>query len=182
MKYLENTITYFESHWIQLVITVIIIILYLISRSVIRRLVRKHASTNEMEYTREVYIRKLISGLSKLLFALLIGIVWEISLEGLSLYFASIFTVIGVGLFATWSILSNLTASIILFFFFPYRIGEKIKIVDGDNSVEGLVIDITLFYLRIKSDNGEIFSYPNNLAIQKPIRQFEEEEGALSNS
>ncbi|MEL7004475.1 MAG: mechanosensitive ion channel domain-containing protein [Bacteroidota bacterium] len=150
MKYLESAITYLENHGIQFALTIVIIIVFLIVRSVIRRLVRNHASTNEMEYTREVYIRKLIGGLNKLLFALLIGIVWEISLQGLSLYFASIFTVIGVGLFANWSILSNLTASIILFFFFPYRIGEKIKIVDGDNSVEGLVIDITLFYLRVQ--------------------------------
>ena len=45
------------------------------------------------------------------------------------------------------------------------------KIVDKDMAVEGLVIDITLFYIKIKTEEGQIISYPNNLAIQKPIQQ-----------
>ena len=95
----------------------------------------------------------------------------EVSFQGLSLYFASIFTVIGVALFATWSVLSNLTASVILFFFFPYRIGRKVKIIDGDNSIEGQIVDITLFHIKVETEDDRIVAYPNNLAIQKPIMQ-----------
>lgn len=174
MEYIENTISYLDKNFIQFGLSIFILIFYFISRSITRRLVRKHAAKNEMADTREVYVRKLIGAVIKILFATLIGMVWEISLQGLSIYFASVFTVIGVGLFATWSILSNMTASVILFFFFPYRIGENIKIIDGDNSVEGKVVDITLFYLRIRDKNGDLFSYPNNLAIQKPMRQSED--------
>ena len=76
---------------------------------------------------------------------------------------------VGVGLFATWSIVSNITASVILFFFFPFKEGSKVKIVDGDNSVEGTVHALSLFSIKIKlEDNTEIY-YPNNLAIQKGI-------------
>ena len=99
----------------------------------------------------------------------ILGAVWEISIRGISLYFASILTVLGVALFATWSVLSNLTCSIFLFFFFPYRIGQKVKIIDGDNSLEGVILDINLFYIKIETDEGNIVAYPNNLAIQKPI-------------
>ena len=145
------------------------VFLFIIVRSVVRKLVIRHARKNKMAYSRELYVKKLIMVIQVLLFLTIIGVIWEISLKGLSLYFASVFTVIGVGLFANWSILSNMTASVILFFFFPYRIGNKIKIIDGDNSVEGTIVDITLFYMQIETDEKKKYSYPNNLAIQKAI-------------
>lgn len=104
-----------------------------------------------------------------LAFVVVLGIIWEVSLKGLSVYIASILTVVGVGLFATWSIVSNITASVILFFFFPFKIGSKVKIVDGDNSAEGEVIDLSLFSIQIKRLDGQYIYYPNNLAIQKSI-------------
>ncbi len=113
-------------------------------------------------------MRKLFDVLMTLIILSVLGAIWEISLQGLSLYFASILTVLGVALFATWSVLSNLTVSIFLFFFFPYRIGQKVKIIDGDNSIEGVILDINLFYIRIETDDKNIVACPNNIAVQKP--------------
>ena len=171
MNTLENSIPFLDKNLVQLTISVVLIMLFLIVRIVLLKLIKRRAKKHEMQYSREAYVKKLIDIALILLLISIIGMVWEISLKGLSIYFASVFTVVGVGLFATWSVLSNLTASVILFFFFPYRIGEKIKIVDKDIAVEGLVIDITLFYIKIKTEEGQIISYPNNLAIQKPIQQ-----------
>ncbi|MDN5212989.1 mechanosensitive ion channel [Fulvivirgaceae bacterium BMA12] len=171
MTYVEYFIAIFKNNVIEELITLILLVLFFISRSIIGKIVRKHAQKNKVVYSRELYIRKLVNLSLVLLLIILIGAVWEISFKGLSLYFASIFTVVGVALFATWSVLSNLTASIILFFFFPYRIGGSIKIIDGDNSVEGQIMDITLFYIKVETDDNKIVTYPNNLAIQKPIMQ-----------
>ncbi|MCG8319862.1 MAG: mechanosensitive ion channel family protein [Cytophagales bacterium] len=171
MNTLENSIPFFDRNLVQLSVSIVLVTLFLIVRLVLLKLIKRRAKKHEMHYSREAYVRKLIDIALLLLFVSIIGMIWEISLKGLSIYFASVFTVIGVGLFATWSVLSNLTASVILFFFFPYRIGEKMKIVDKDMAVEGLVIDITLFYIKIKTEEGQIISYPNNLAIQKPIQQ-----------
>jgi small-conductance mechanosensitive channel len=82
---------------------------------------------------------------------------------------SSLFAIVGVGLFASWSILSNLTCSVILMFSFPYKIGDRIRIVDGDNSIEGRVIDMTMFSIQLENDANDIVSYPNNLALQKPV-------------
>jgi small-conductance mechanosensitive channel len=41
--------------------------------------------------------------------------------------------------------------------------------MDGDNSIEGRVIDITLFSVIISLPNQNKIYYPNNLAVQKPI-------------
>ena len=159
--------SFLKVNLLQVLLTIMMVFLFIIVRSIVRKLVIKHARKNKMAYSRELYVKKLIMVVQVLLFLTIIGVIWEISLKGLSLYFASVFTVIGGGLFANWSILSNMTASVSLFFFFPYRIGNKIKIMDGDNSVEGTVVDITLFYIQIETDEKKKYSYPNNLAIQK---------------
>ena len=116
MTLIENVITTIEKYYPQLSITAILILLFLILRSILLKIVKMHSQINDLAYTREVYIKKLISIGLILVFTSAIGMVWEISVKGLSIYFASIFTVIGVGLFVNWSILSNLTAPVILFF------------------------------------------------------------------
>lgn len=169
MENMDNIQSYFDNNLVQVILTLIMSFLFILIRSILIKIIIKHARKNKMAYSREAYVKKLVTFVQVLLFLTIVGMVWEISLRGLSIYFASVFTVIGVGLFANWSILSNMTASVILFFFFPYRIGNKIKIIDGDNSVEGIVIDITLFYIQIETEDKKKYSYPNNLAIQKAI-------------
>ncbi len=115
------------------------------------------------------FIKRIIRTLINVAFVVVLGIIWEVSLKGLSIYIASFLTIVGVGLFATWSIVSNITASVILFFFFPFKEGSKVKIIDGDNSVEGTVLGLSIFSLRIKLDDDREVYYPNNLAIQKGI-------------
>lgn len=160
---------WFTNHLNEFFVSVIIAILYLISRKVVKRLVTRHARLREFDKSRMLYVGKITGIVNFIFWAALLGFIWEISLSGLSFYFASIFTVVGVALFANWSILSNMTASVILFFFFPHRIGQTIRIQDGDNSIEGVILDITMFYLEIETTDGKIVSYPNNLAMQKPI-------------
>jgi small-conductance mechanosensitive channel len=149
--------------------TFLLFLVYFIARVLILKMVKKHARRNEIEFSRELYIKKLSNYLLFILIIVLIAGVWEISFKGLSLGFASVFTVIGVALFAHWSILSNLTSSIILFFFFPYKIGGKITIIEGSTTISGTILDITLFYIRVQTDEKKEISIPNNLAFQKII-------------
>jgi len=96
-------------------------------------------------------------------------ITWDINFQVLRQYFLGFLTVVGVAIFASWSILSNLTASVILFFYYTYKVGAIIRIVDGSNSVTGRILEVTLFYIKLETKNKNIVSYPNNQAIQKPI-------------
>lgn len=132
--------------------------------------------------TRKNIIPKRIYYVSKLLhfiiifFALMaLAIIWNMQLGGIMVFASSIFAVIGVALFAQWSILSNLTSSIIIFFTFPARVGDKIKVIDGDNSLSGEIIEISLFQIEILDADGNTILYPNNLFIQKPIMKIKKE-------
>ncbi|MFY0594226.1 mechanosensitive ion channel domain-containing protein [Roseivirga sp.] len=156
-----------STHITELIISCVVLVLFFISKKVIRKLIQRHGDRHTFDKSRMLYVRKITGMVNFIVFAVFLGLTWEVSLSGLGIYFASIFTVVGVALFAHWSILSNLTASVILFFFFPYKVGSKIKILDGDNSVQGLILDITMFYIEIETDEGDKVSYPNNLALQK---------------
>ena len=88
-------------------------------------------------------------------------------LKDLAVLFSSVFAVIGIGLFAIWSILSNITSGIIMFFSFPYKVGDKIEIHDKDFPVEAVIEDIIAFHLHLRLSNGNLVTYPNNLILQK---------------
>ena len=72
-------------------------------------------------------------------------------------------------MFAQWSILSNITSGIILFFFFPFKIGDVIKIHDKDFPIQAEIEDINAFHVNLKTIDGERITYPNNLLLQKGI-------------
>jgi len=98
-----------------------------------------------------------------------IAFVWSVDIQGLSVIASSVFAIIGVALFAQWSILSNVTASIIIFFTFPAKVGDRVRILAGDNTVEGNVREIALFQIEIIDDEGNIILFPNNLLLQNPV-------------
>ncbi|MCW1954180.1 MAG: mechanosensitive ion channel [Flavobacteriia bacterium] len=103
-------------------------------------------------------------------------IVWGVNLEDLSLVLSSFFAILGVALFATWSILSNVTAGIILFFAFPFKIGDRIKIQDVDFPLEAIITDIRAFYVELKTNEGTLVTYPNNLFLQKGVALINKQE------
>jgi MscS family membrane protein len=154
-----NVIDYFKSQdnrTLQIILTAFFILIYLIIRKLTARILRRYGKKREYTLPRVKYTTKYFNFVFFIIFMMIIGLVWDISFKGLSVYFISFFTVAGIGLFASWSILSNITAAIILFFYFPYKIGSKILIVDGENSIEGLIYDITLFSMLIKNAEGKI--------------------------
>ncbi|MCP4978588.1 MAG: mechanosensitive ion channel [Maribacter sp.] len=116
--------------------------------------------------------RLIIKYISFALFAIGIGaliFIWGVNFKEIGLLFSSVFAVIGVAMFASWSILSNVTAGIILFFSFPFKIGDRIRILDGDLPEEAEILDIKAFHLYLRKDNGELVTYPNNLLLQKGV-------------
>ena len=92
------------------------------------------------------------------------------------MFITSVLTVIGVAFFAQWSILSNITAGIIVFFSSPFKIGDTIKILDKDFPIEAKIVDIKSFYTLLKTAEGQEITLPNNLLLQKGIEIILEEE------
>ena len=96
-------------------------------------------------------------------------LIWGVQAKDIFITLSSVVTVVGVAMFAQWSILSNITSGIILFFSFPFKIGDIIHIHDKDFPEEGEIEDIGAFHVTIRTKEGEIVIYPNNLFFQKGI-------------
>ncbi len=114
-------------------------------------------------------IKKTFSILNVFIVAMILISIWGVDTKNLLLAISSAFAVIGVAFFAQWSILSNVTAGIVLFFSLNFRIGDKIKIHDKDFPMEAVITDIKTFYICLETDSGEKIIYPNNLILQKGI-------------
>ncbi|MDW3210554.1 MAG: mechanosensitive ion channel family protein [Reichenbachiella sp.] len=159
---------------IQSSLSVGLLIVYSIAKFLTRRYTEKFATSRKFKKGRAADTAKIINSTFTVTCLILLGFIWNITFEGIAIYFASFFTVAGIALFASWSILSNITASAVLFFSFPHRIGTKIRIVDGDNTIEGTIIDMTLFSLQLEVEKKKTVFYPNNLALQKPIMEIKD--------
>lgn len=155
---------------IQIIGTVVALAVYIILRVVAAKFIDKTVATGSMQKTRGKIAKKAVNLLLLLLLFTFISILWGVDQGELAIFIGSVLTVIGIALFAQWSILSNITAGIILFFNHSVKLDDAIAIIDKDFNVEGRVSDIGLFFVILKTEEGEKVSVPNNVFIQKMIR------------
>ena len=141
----------------------------IVARSLILKMVERLADEKQVDAKRLFYVKKAIDTLIFTI-AFVVGLSYSgLGFNDLGVFFGSIIAVLGVSLFAQWSILSNATASVIVFFFFPYRVGDYVKILDGDNSIEGNIKEIALFHVIMADAQGDIVTFPNSMVFQKAI-------------
>lgn len=175
---------FFFNYKHELLATAILFVVLLVLKYVITKTVRRVGRLSDIIEARTLLITKYFSILLTILGFGILTFIWDIQFRQVGIAFASVFTIIGVALFASWSILSNITAGIVLFFSFPFKIGDRVKIMDKDIISEEpyLIEDIRAFYVSLRKDNGELLVYPNNLMMQKAVtllydREIVDEEG-----
>lgn len=100
---------------------------------------------------------------------------WGVNLKDVAWLFSPTFAVIGIALFAIWSVLSNVTSGVIMFFSFSFKIGDKIEIHDKDFPIVAIIEDIRAFQIHLRNDKNELITYPNNLILQKSVKLLSKE-------
>lgn len=170
-----------KNYFSEITTTCIVVLVLLIIRFVARSLIKKFAVRFHIADHRYRLIIKYFDLIFTSLFVTSIIPIWGINFKNIGIVFSSIFAVIGVALFAQWSILSNITAGIIIFFTIPFKIGDKIIIHDKDFYEDPLtIIDIKAFHVILKSEQGELKAYPNNLILQKGVTLLKGQESVLT--
>lgn len=160
---------FFITYQTEFIYTIILLFIFLIVKFIIRLTVKKIGKKNNIIKARIILINRYVT-ISLFLIAILIeSFILGAKPEDLALVFSSVFAVIGIALFATWSILSNVTSGVIMFFSFPYKVGDKIQIHDVDFPLEAIIEDIRGFQIHLRLDNGDLVTYPNNLLLQKAV-------------
>ncbi|NJB70165.1 small-conductance mechanosensitive channel [Saonia flava] len=167
---------FITNHPNELLSTIICLAVLLMLKFAASKAIRKIGRISELNKARTKLIIKYASFLLSVIGFVALTFIWKVDFKDLGLLLTSIFTVIGVALFASWSILSNVTAGVILFFSFPFKIGDRIKIHDADIPEEAVIGDIKAFHVYLKKDNGELITYPNNLLLQKGVTLIQKED------
>lgn len=160
--------------------TGILLFVVIILRILITRLVRRFAQSYHRIEHRTNLVIKYMHMLTTILAVIALIIIWGVQTKDILITISSIVTVVGAALFAQWSILSNITSGIILFFSFRLKIGDVIRIHDKDFPIVAEIEDIHAFHVFLKTREGEVIIYPNNLLFQKGIsildHDYEEKE------
>lgn len=122
---------------------------------------------------RLLYISRLMNIGMVFLCLVTICLIFGFGYSQISVFLSSIFAVVGIALFAQWSILSNITASMIIFFSFPYRVNDHIKILDKDGDLSGVIVEISMFHVILRREDGNVITYPNTLILQKAVLKID---------
>ena len=165
---MEEFLTNYQNEIIGSAISVaILLVIRIVAVGTIRRIARR----SDLNPSRTKLIIKYISIAITSIALIALTLIWGVNFRELGLIFSSIFAVIGVALFAQWSILSNVTAGVILFLAFPFKIGDQIKILDKELETEEefIIEDIKLYYIYLRNSKGHLITYPNNLMMQKAV-------------
>ncbi|NRT12676.1 mechanosensitive ion channel domain-containing protein [Flavobacterium sp. 14A] len=161
--------SFFQNYSKELISSLLLLLLLVVLRVILARIVRSFAAlTNRMEHRTNLVV-KYIHILLGILAVIGIIIIWGVQAKDIFITVSSVATIVGVAMFAQWSILSNITSGVILFFSFPFKIGDVIQILDKDYPIIGEIEDIRAFHVSLKTKEGEIIIYPNNLLFQKGI-------------
>lgn len=158
-----------SEYYIQLIESAVLLVALMFLRIIVRRMIRDYAQKIERLEHRTGLVMKHVD--FAIFFLIVLGLItiWGVDFKHVGLLMSSVFAVIGIAFFAQWSILSNITSGIIMFFTFPYRIGDYIIIHDKEMPCEGYIEDIKTFHIILHSKNNEIITYPNSMMLQKGV-------------
>lgn len=151
--------------------TCLILILFFLVRFGVSKLINRTVTKNYLQKTRGKVIKKIFTVVLILIALIFILSVWGVKQSDLYLFMASVLTVIGIGLFAQWSHLSNITAGIIIFFNPHVKLDDTVIILDKEYDIEGRISDVGLFFVKLKTKEGEEITLPNNIFLQKMIKK-----------
>ncbi|WP_166383372.1 MULTISPECIES: mechanosensitive ion channel family protein [unclassified Polaribacter] len=147
-----------------------ILIVAFFIRFVITNSLKKIQLKFGFQKARIILTNKIISVLIYITIIVFVSFVWGVDEKQLLVYVSSFLTILGIAFFAQWSILSNITAGLILFINYPVKIGDTITILEKDNNITGEIRDIGAFFITLRTLEKELITIPNAVILQKNIK------------
>lgn len=162
-----------ETYKIQIIETIVVLAGYIIIHYITKIFVNNSLKQTHLQRGRRKMIIKAVHLLSFLTAIILLSAIWGLKQNEIAVFVGTILTALGIAFFAQWSLLSNITSSLLLFFNHPVKIGDTIKVLDKDYPFEGEVSNLTYFFVHLKAESGEIITIPNSLLLQKSVSVIE---------
>ncbi|HEY0923743.1 mechanosensitive ion channel domain-containing protein [Rheinheimera pacifica] len=170
--YIQQMFTHFSPITVQLLLSVTVVVLYFIISRRVMPLLYQVIAHSKLKAEMNKRAAAVFHILLVLLLVVVLSIIWGIDIRGLLVLASSMIAVIGVALFAAWSLLSNITAFFILLGQKAFAEGMEVRVIDGGNYLEGRIVEINLFSTVLRTKDNEQVVYPNNLLISRPVIVF----------
>ena len=161
-----------DTFQIELIQTAVSLVIYLLIKTIAEKIIEKAGRKFAYAKQRIKITKKIVHVVLFIIWVSIVFFIWGVNQSELAYFITTLLTVLGVALFAQWSLLSNITASIIIFFYHPVKIGDSIKILDKEYNVEGKISDIGIFFLIIKTIDNERITVPTNVFLQKMVQKI----------
>jgi len=151
--------------------TLVVFLFAFFIRLLITKSLRKIETKFGFRNTRILVTNKIISILIYITLLVVVAFIWGVDEKQLLIYISSFLTILGIAFFAQWSILSNITAGIILFVNYPVKIGDSITILEKDsvNNITGEIKDISAFFITLRTAEKNLITLPNSIILQNNI-------------
>jgi small-conductance mechanosensitive channel len=160
-----------EEYNIRIIESAVVLLSFVIIKWAMTKSIEKVAIKFAYQKQRVKIIKKLINAL---VFFTCLGIllfIWGVNQAELIFFISSMFTILGIAFVAQWSLISNITSTLIIFFSHPTNIGDNITVLDKDYQIEGRISDIGVFFVIIATVEGEKITIPSNIFMQKMIKR-----------
>lgn len=154
---------------IQIIETLAVVLAYIIVFFIINGVINNTLKNVQLQRGRRKIIIKAVHLFATITAIVLLAAIWGLEQREIALFASTIFTALGIAFFAQWSLLSNVTSSLILFFNHPLKIGDYVKMQDKDFQLEGEITDLTYFFVHLVTKEGEVITIPNSMILQKSI-------------
>lgn len=127
------------------------------------------ASRTHLEPRDLLPVRKVLKSLLYLITSILVLTVFGVNLGGLWAIMSTILAMVAIGFVAVWSLLSNVSSTVIILLFRPFAVGDELEF--AGEPVKGRVVDLNFLYTTLRTDDGALFQIPNNLFFQKSLKR-----------
>lgn len=152
---------------LRLLETAIALAAFVILRVAARSFIRAELLRSMLKRREAHEVGRLVTILLGTVLAIVVGAIWGVDQSEILIFATSVITVLGVALFAEMSILSNITACLVLFFQHPVKFGDRIRVFDQDHWVEGELMDITYFFVFVRTERDGVISIPNSVLLKE---------------
>ena len=158
-----------DAQQIKILETVVTLVLYVVAFLITKFTINNTLKRVQFDRTRRKIIVKIIHLLIIVPVVVILAGIWGLEQNEIAVFAGTLLTALGIAFFAQWSLLSNITSSLILFFNHPVRLGDTIRVYDKDYALEGEVTELTYFFVYLKTTDGETITIPNSVILQKAI-------------
>ncbi len=157
--------THVVSHLPKAVVYILIVmVVYFVAKRLIRLVATRTSATFTDPALKATKYFFIFAGV------LLVFSAYEADLSNLWTMLGAVAALIAVGFVAVWSVLSNLSCTVLILFFRPFEIGDELEFTDP-SGLRGKVVNLNFAYTTLRDDEGRLVQIPNNLFFQRIVKR-----------